>query len=204
MDTSSSSFPDFGSRSNDHPNATGLTSGFGTLLQEEHRLQTALSSSIAIADDVPAPNIARILRHQHERVAGIAASLKSQYDRFPSPDRFHSVETDDTLLTHRPDQRVSTSHDPLLQLASQHEELVRRMESLLGHEGHPRTDTLLGQAVHQHREMAWLLGALFNEREWPGDTSRVGPRARAGEEPHPFSPPALDTEAGPQKDCAPR
>lgn len=202
MDTSSSSFPDFGPHSNDHHRAIGLTSGFGTLLQEEHRLQTALSSSIAIADDLPAPNIARILRHQHERVAGIAASLKTQYDRFPSPGRFHSVETDAALLTHRPDQTVSMSSDPLLQLASQHEELVRRMESLLGHEGHPRTDTLLGQAVHQHREMAWLLGALFNEREWPGDTFRSAPRTRAGEEPRSFPPPAVDTEPGSRKDRA--
>jgi hypothetical protein len=67
-----------------------LTSGFGTVIEKEHALQDATQSSLGRVLGQHAPELDRILRHQHARLGANIALLEQRYEALPNPERFVS------------------------------------------------------------------------------------------------------------------
>ena len=155
-----SSFPDFGRRSHGGRSFSSprVTSGYGTVLHGEHQLHAAIGAGIRCAENLRAEKVAGILRQHEGRVAAIATSLGSRYTTLPQPRRFLAVEAlaAPARLRH---SSPSPTADPLVRLTDQHEELIRRIESLITRDS--SAPNVFSEAIHQHREMVWRLGVLM-------------------------------------------
>jgi hypothetical protein len=176
----STSFPDFGSRLSPERNFTAapFKSGFGTLLEAEHELRSAIERGIGDADDRHSTDLARILQEHHRQVETIGATLAARFERLPLPARFVALQTGTPMRTHARDARsLPDEGDSLRELARLHDELARQLGRLAEGRSGPAVEQSFSDAVLQHEEMSWMLHALINDRV--GTAVEPGRRAAA-------------------------
>lgn len=139
-----------------------LTSGFGSVMEKERHLQSAIETYL---NDASTPNGGqrdRILRNQHSTLGANIALLEQRYESLPRPARFlaHPQHPFTTVA-----RRGPAPHDgALADLIAQHSELVTDITMLiaLAPDGQ-RGELILGEVCRNHEEMAWMLSALRNE-----------------------------------------
>lgn len=146
-----------------------LTSGFGSVIEEEHELQTLLRECTRTATGIHGDNIARIFINHLQEIDEILALLYERSDRLPHPLRFTVLKSGLPLPTHaRP---LSSFAQPLFgRLVAFHLHLQGGIEKLLIKEPELGGEKqLLKQIAQRHEDMAWMLNALIKEDAPGGD-----------------------------------
>jgi hypothetical protein len=147
-----------------------LTSGFGSVMEQELEMQEATSHCLAEANGPHAGGIARVLRDQQARLAANVALLEQRYEMRPHPERFRTLR--ERLAEGRTSDGQRPSGARLPGLVTQHTSLLGQIDTLIaeGSDGQ-RGELILKEVARSHEEMAWVLTGLINKED----------RARDGE-----------------------
>lgn len=142
-----------------------LTSGFGAVIEKEHKLQSATEDSFGQASGPHSADLDRILHHQHLRLGANIALLEQRYEALPIPERF--VNWHDHARPPAQPRRTQQDEAELLpELLAQHTRLLADIEGLIGcaPDGQ-RGELILTEVSRSHEEMAWMLTALLKDDE---------------------------------------
>ena len=148
------------------PDSPAVTSGFGTVLQAEHLLSSAIEAAVATLEGIHALPVARILREHLVRVSTVAAALEASYQRLPLPQRFLALKAGIPVRTHgRTNPLPRVALEPLGQLAEAHERLARQLANLAQREqsGDASLGDVFGHASRQHEAMGGTLHAVVSQ-----------------------------------------
>jgi hypothetical protein len=142
-----------------------LTSGFGSVLEKEHDLQTATEGSFGHVRGNRTAEIDRILHHQHSRLGANIALLEQRYEALPKSERFVSWR-DRTRTPTKPRHMRCDANKVLPDLIAQHTSLLASIDALIGcaPDGQ-RGELILTEVGRNHEEMARMLASLLKEDE---------------------------------------
>lgn len=146
--------------------ADGVPSGFGTVLEHEHTLQSSTSRSLHAVSRPHADTIDRTLRSQGNRLDYIMSLLKRRCDLLPCPARFDVMARFHRRMRTPASGAASTTPEPrdLVDLVAQHRDLLDRIRWLARpHARGDRGEALLAEAVRSHAHMIWWLTILLEE-----------------------------------------
>jgi hypothetical protein len=160
-----------------------LISGFGSVMDQEHALQTSIDNSLDQNNGPHATAISRILLQQQRWIGANIGLVARRFETLPHPARFHGFsEWPSPLGKNRRSEPIGTTQDVLPHLIAQHQRVLRSIDVLLAHlAGDQLGEQILQEIAHNHREMSWMLTALLRENEtaqkgeWiPGSNRRMG------------------------------
>lgn len=142
-----------------------LTSGFGSVIEKEHGLQSATECSFGHVSGDHAADIDRILRQQHSRLSANIALLEQRYEALPNPERFASWHNRSRPPA-APRRTPRAGTELLPNLIAQHNSLLADIESLIAcaPDGQ-RGELILTEVGRNHEEMAWMLAAVLRQDE---------------------------------------
>lgn len=142
-----------------------LTSGFGSVLEKEHILQSSIEGVLRTAERVRPVDLDRILRHQQARIGTNIVLLEQRNEMLPHPARFLPLHGKHASIpTSRRTGPESASDGPLPKLVAQHVTVASDIDALIAHGSNgQRGDIILSEVARSHEEMAWLLTALLQE-----------------------------------------
>lgn len=142
-----------------------LTSGFGTIIEKEHDLQSATESSFPQVIGHHSADLDRILHLQHSRLGAHIALLEQRFEALPKPERFANWHESGRPPT-KPRRAPADEAELLPGLVGQHTRLLADIDALIGRapDGQ-RGELILTEVSRSHEEMAWMLTALLKEDE---------------------------------------
>ncbi|OAM88309.1 hypothetical protein OH491_05780 [Termitidicoccus mucosus] len=153
-------------------NATHITYGFGTVIEEEYDLLNSIRELLAAEKGNFPQDIVRILERHGEQLAAIIARLEqrllpSGHADIPS----HGM----TLPVHALADVPDIAKRPLANLLRRHRNLRRSIKTLIVQSGRRYEDEAgLWEAMQTHEKMEWMLAALINEGAMPRRGSAGG------------------------------
>ena len=148
----------------DNAFAAPVSGGFGSLIEEEHELHSAIGGRLHTMTGPHENNVDRILGYHRGQIDKILGLLATRMAGLPHPDRFHALDAGAPLLTHS--RRATPPDQPLLlgKLVDLHRHLLWSIEAMLEKDQHAfRDGRLLAEIAQRHDDMAWMLTALLNE-----------------------------------------
>jgi hypothetical protein len=149
-----------------------FTHGFGTLLQQEHDLQTCTADSVGAVTGPNAPALTRMLRYQQTRIGANITLLQQRHETLPQPARFRTMVGGRRPLAGRAADHPDT--EPLAQLVAGHRDALESIEQLTASQPDgQRGDLILAAVARNHEEMAWMLRALAHENDQVRDLEPV-------------------------------
>ena len=141
-----------------------LTSGFGSLIEEEHALETYLGECIHTIGGQHGDSVDRIFVNHLQQIREILALLYKRSEMLPNPARFRTLKLGARIFTRSPHQIIPPVQPVLHRLVSLHLHLQRGIEVLLKKDHDAKCDeTMLSQVAQKHDEMGWMLTALLKE-----------------------------------------
>ncbi len=164
---SSAPSPDFTSRapahSRTHNVRANLTSGFSSVMEQEHDLQNLTHQYLGTVNGRDSGIINRILCTQQVTLGANIALLEQRYELLPHAERFH-VSHGRLAATDPAADRPSgrTSMELLPDLVAHHIDLLRKIDALVarGSNGQ-RGELILTEVARNHEQMACTLTALL-------------------------------------------
>jgi hypothetical protein len=144
-----------------------LTSGFGTLMEQEREIQSSTERYVGEDHGEKSAAINRILQHQQVRLGANIALLEERYEMLPNPGRFHLLPKERVRLARAPRPDASANDEGFLpSLVAQHMDALRRIVALSAQRPDgQRGELILAEIARNHEEMAWMLTALIKEDE---------------------------------------
>jgi hypothetical protein len=141
-----------------------LRSGFGLLIDGEHRLRDSLAECSGRIEGNQAANVERILQHQQKQVDANIALLQQRYEGISTGQI--GAESNQPRPTCMSDSTTLKTGDILRDLGRQLANLMTDIDGLV--ERAPdgqRGELILAEVRRHHEEMAWILKALLSEDE---------------------------------------
>jgi hypothetical protein len=144
-----------------------LTSGFGSVMEQEHDLQSSTEGYLGAENGPHSNAIDRILRNQQLRLGDNIGLLEDRYEMLPHPARFHVLRGRPSPLTKSRRATVAPESAGVLpNLVAQHLNVLGKLTTLIAHSSHgDHGELILNEVARNHEEMAWRLTALLKEDE---------------------------------------
>jgi hypothetical protein len=158
-----------------------LTSGFGTVMEQERDIQAATGAQLGTDHSPQSAAIDRILRDQQAQLGANIALLEQRYETLPQPERFQALPPEEIRLSHSPRPAGATMDRAVFlpNLIEQHLNLLRHIEALIARRPDgQRGEIILAEIARNHEDMAWMLTALIKEDEFVRDSIAMPTIAR--------------------------
>ncbi len=148
------------------PTAPSVPSGFGTVIEFEHTLQSSTKESLQAAGGSKTDGIGRTLQNQSNRLADVISLLEHRCALLPHPARFQALAMRHQPSPGKPPTSPVTASVDLADLVEQHRDLLDRIERMVGARAvSGGKETVLAEVARNHAQMVWRLTTLLKEEE---------------------------------------